>query len=85
MQVARHGAAEAEPAILHAGPTYVAQRYYTTWHPHITRTLTRTPHPHHSRPFFMQCNNCGARRSVQPIKTGFVAIGKGARKKNRTG
>ena len=38
-----------------------------------------------NRLFFMQCNNCGARRSVQPIKTGFVAIGKGARKKNRTG
>ena len=57
---------------------------YTTW-PHITRTLTRTPHPHHPRLFSMQCNNCGARRSVQPIKTGFVAIGKGARKKNRTG
>lgn len=30
-----------------------------------------------------QCNNCGARRSVAPIKTGFVAISRGARKKNR--
>ena len=36
-----------------------------------------------NRLYFMQCNNCGARRSVAPIKTGFVAISKGARKKNR--
>jgi len=33
--------------------------------------------------YFMQCNNCGARRSVAPIKTGFVAISRAARKKNR--
>ena len=36
-----------------------------------------------NRLYFMQCNNCGARRSVQQIKTGFVAIGKGARRKAR--
>ena len=36
-----------------------------------------------NRLYFMQCNNCGARRSVTPIKTGFVAISRGARKKNR--
>ena len=36
-----------------------------------------------NRLYFMQCNNCGARRSVTPIKTGFVAIARGARKKNR--
>merc|ERR1712070_1269505 len=36
-----------------------------------------------NRLYFMQCNNCGARRSVAPIKTGFVAISRGARKKNR--
>lgn len=36
-----------------------------------------------NRLYFMQCNNCGARRSVAPIKTGFVAIGKGARRKAR--
>jgi len=34
-----------------------------------------------NRLYFMQCNNCGARRSVAPIKTGFVAISRGARKK----
>ena len=32
---------------------------------------------------YNECNNCGARRSVTPIKTGFVAISRGARKKNR--
>ena len=36
-----------------------------------------------NRLYFMQCNNCGARRSVTPIKTGFIAISRGARKKNR--
>ena len=36
-----------------------------------------------NRLYFMQCNNCGARRSVTPIKTGFVAISRGARKKAR--
>jgi len=36
-----------------------------------------------NRLYFMQCNNCGARRSVAPIKTGFVAISRGARKKSR--
>jgi len=36
-----------------------------------------------NRLYFMQCNNCGARRSVTPIKTGFVAISRGARKKTR--
>merc|ERR1711967_157807 len=36
-----------------------------------------------NRLYFMQCNNCAARRSVTPIKTGFVAISRGARKKNR--
>jgi len=36
-----------------------------------------------NRLYFMQCNNCGARRSVAPIKTGFVAISRAARKKNR--
>ena len=36
-----------------------------------------------NRLYFMSCNNCGARRSVTPIKTGFVAISRGARKKNR--
>merc|ERR1712228_762741 len=36
-----------------------------------------------NRLYFMQCNNCGARRSVTPIKTGFVAISRAARKKTR--
>merc|ERR1712228_601645 len=36
-----------------------------------------------NRLYFMQCSNCGARRSVAPIKTGFVAISRAARKKNR--
>merc|ERR1712060_613075 len=36
-----------------------------------------------NRLYFMQCNNCGARRSVSPIKTDFVAISRGARKKTR--
>jgi len=36
-----------------------------------------------NRLYFMQCSNCGARRSVTPIKTGFVAISRAARKKNR--
>ena len=36
-----------------------------------------------NRLYFMQCNNCGARRSVTPIKTGFVAISRGARRAKR--
>ena len=54
---------------------------------HYTTPASQHPHPHptHISPGCLptQCNNCGARRSVQPIKTGFVAISKGARKKNR--
>ena len=36
-----------------------------------------------NRLYFMQCGNCGARRSVTPIKTGFVAISRGARRAKR--
>ncbi len=36
-----------------------------------------------NRLYFMQCNNCGARRSVAPIKTGFVAVSRGARRAKR--
>ena len=36
-----------------------------------------------NRLYFMHCNNCGASRSVTPIKTGFVAISRSARRAKR--
>ena len=53
---------------------------------YVSCSSCKSPHTvlqKQNRLYFMQCNNCGARRSVTPIKTGFVAISRGARKKNR--
>ena len=48
----------------------------------LDTTLTRDPS---TRLLFVQCALCGARRSVTPIKTGFRALAKGDRKKERVG
>lgn len=37
-----------------------------------------------TRLYFLQCENCGSRRSVAPIKTGFHAVSRSDRRKNQS-
>ena len=69
------------PLSAHAVDAHAVVTYVECGECHSPNTLLEKDHA--SKLFFLSCQSCGCRKSVASIKTGYHAVSRGERNKNR--